>query len=162
MLVWVVSSAVEHLALNEGVTGSIPVRPTMSWKEKVIIILSGLGVIVSSYLVLKTLDPSTVTCAIVTGCEEVLSSRYAKIGGFPIAGLGVIWYLVTLTLVWLVYGRRLLRKIVLIMWATIGLIFSAGLIYISSFEIGAYCIWCLTSSALVSLIFVISLTGRSA
>lgn len=134
----------------------------MTWREKVTVVLAGAGVILSAYLVLKTLDPSTVTCTIVSGCEEVLSSRYAKIGGFPVAGLGVVWYSVVLVLIWLIFVQRLLRKSALIYWTAVGLLFSAGLLYISSFEIGAYCSWCLASLALVVLIFVLSLKAKSA
>ncbi|MEK7170710.1 MAG: vitamin K epoxide reductase family protein [Patescibacteria group bacterium] len=121
-------------------------------KQRLLVILIVAGILVSGYLFWKTFDPSSVICSIGGGCETVLSSRYAKIFGFPVAGLGVFWYLATLLLVWLVYFWRIWAELPLQIWAASGLAFSLYLLYLEKYQIGAYCTWCLVSLGLVVLI----------
>ncbi len=124
-------------------------------RKRFLLILIVAGLLVSAYLYLKTFDPSSVTCSIGGGCETVLSSQYAKIAGFPIAGLGVFWYLVALILVWLVYFKRIWAELPIQIWLAGGLAFSFYLLYLEKYKIGAYCTWCLVSLGLVVLIFVL-------
>jgi|SRR3990167_5201451 len=124
-------------------------------RSKILLIAVVVGIVVSGYLYLKTLDPSSVTCSIGGGCETVLSSQYAKIFGLPVAGLGVLWYLVSLLLVWLVYFKRIWATLPFQIWVSIGLVFSLYLLYLEKYKIGAYCTWCLVSLGLVILIFTL-------
>ncbi|MEK7535221.1 MAG: vitamin K epoxide reductase family protein [Patescibacteria group bacterium] len=124
-------------------------------KHKLLLVLVVAGIIVSSYLYLKTYDPSSVTCSVGEGCETVLSSHYAKIFNFPVAGLGILWYLVALIFTWLVYFRRIWSELPIKIWACGGLAFSLYLLYLEKYVIGAYCTWCLVSLGLVVLITVL-------
>lgn len=117
-----------------------------------LLILVVAGALISGYLYWKTSDPSLVSCSIGGGCETVLSSHYARIYGFPIAGLGLIWYLAALLLVYLVYFRRVWAELPMQIWAVGGLVFSFYLLYLEKYRIGAYCTWCLVSLGLVVLI----------
>lgn len=121
-------------------------------KHKILLVLVVAGIIVSSYLYITTFDPSSVTCSLGGGCETVLSSHYAKILGFPVAGLGIAWYLVALILTWLIYFRRIWSELPMQFWAIGGLGFSLYLLYLEKYKIGAYCTWCLVSLGLVVLI----------
>lgn len=121
-------------------------------KQRLLVILIVAGILISGYLFWKTFDPSSVTCSIGGGCETVLSSRYAKIYGLPVAGMGIFWYLAALILTWLVYFRRIWAELPLRIWAVIGLAFSLYLLYLEKYQIGAYCTWCLVSLGLVVLI----------
>lgn len=121
-------------------------------KQRLLVIFIVAGILVSGYLFWKTFDPSSITCSIGGGCETVLSSRYAKIYGLPVAGMGVFWYLATLVLVWLVYFKRIWAELPLRIWAVVGLAFSLYLLYLEKYQIGAYCTWCLISLGLVVLI----------
>ncbi len=124
-------------------------------RSKFLVVLIVAGALISGYLLWKTSDPATVTCSIGGGCETVLSSPYAKFFGFPIAGLGLIWYLAALALVWLVYIRRIWAELPLQIWTAGGLAFSLYLLYLEKYRIGAYCTWCLVSLGLVVLIFTL-------
>jgi len=128
---------------------------------KALVILTGAGIIVAGYLTLKTADPGSVVCSIGGGCETVLSSQYAKIAGFPVAGLGLLWYMTLLAVTWLVYAKRVWSPLVAMIWVSGGLLFSLYLLYVSRFLIGAYCTWCLVSLGLVALISLLVFTkGR--
>lgn len=127
----------------------------MKYIPRVMLIMIVAGAMISGYLYIKTFNPSSITCSIGGGCETVLSSHYSKIAGFPIAGLGVIWYLVALLLVWLVYFKRVWATLPFQIWATGGLAFSLYLLYLEKYQIGAYCTWCLVSLGLVILIFTL-------
>lgn len=124
-------------------------------KHKLLLVFVVAGIIVSSYLYLKTYDPSSVACSVGGGCETVLSSHYAKIFNFPVAGLGILWYLGALILTWLVYFRRIWSELPLKIWAGGGLAFSLYLLYLEKYVIRAYCTWCLVSLGLVVLIVTV-------
>ena len=51
-------------------------------------LLSLLGLADALYLTVEHLTGATVQCTILSGCSEVLSSRYAVVAGFPLAGIG--------------------------------------------------------------------------
>lgn len=125
-------------------------------KTRILLLLAAAGVVVSGYLVLKSSDPSGVICSIGGGCETVLSSKYAKFLGQPVAGYGLLWYIGTLALIWVTATKRIIPWLWFQLWATIGLVCSLYLLYLEAFVIHAYCTWCLVSLALVSLIFIMS------
>lgn len=72
--------------------------------------------------------------------------------GLPVAGFGVLWYIVALILVWLVYFKRIWATLPFQIWTLSGLGFSFYLLYLEKYKIGAYCTWCLVSLGLVVLI----------
>ncbi len=118
-------------------------------RTKVLIVLGLIGAVISSYLIFKTADPSSVVCSIGGGCETVLSSKYAKLGGFPVAALGLIWYVIYLGLVWFVVHRQLRPQSWIHTWLVAGIAFSLYLLVIETFIIHAYCTWCLGSLATI-------------
>ena len=124
-------------------------------KQRILVVLIVAGMLVSGYLLWKSADPSSVTCSIGGGCETVLSSSYSKFLGIPVAGFGLVWYLVALALVWLTLFRRIWAELPLQAWAVGGLAFSLYLLYLEKYVIGAYCTWCLVSLGLVILIFTL-------
>src|SRR3989338_9361244 len=121
-------------------------------RSKILTLLAVAGAVVSAYLYLKTFDPSSVICSVGGGCETVLSSQYAKIFDFPVAGLGLVWYLALLALIWLVYFKRVWAELPVQIWGLCGLLFSLYLLYLEHFKIHAYCTWCLVSLGIVVLI----------
>jgi uncharacterized membrane protein len=121
------------------------------YKKYFLIILSLIGLCVSIYLTLKAHDPASVACTL-TGCAKVLSSKYASIWGFPVAGLGVIWYIATFILTWFTFFDKKLKEIYFKDWVVIGVLFSAYLLSLEAFVIHDYCQWCLTSCVAIILI----------
>ncbi len=97
------------------------------------------------------------------GCEVVQTSRYAMIGGVPVALVGMVGYAAMLgvSLAGL-HGRwatspgptRLLAAL-----AGIGVVFSGYLTYLEAEVIHAWCRWCVGSAIIVTTIFVTALVG---
>jgi uncharacterized membrane protein len=96
-----------------------------------------------------------------SGCSEVNASRYSEINGIPVAVLGVIGYASILALLFLdnrlsffqEYGSMIFFGVSLM-----GFLFTLYLIYLEVALIKAYCPFCLTSQAVMIVIFIISVT----
>jgi len=112
------------------------------------------GALVSVYLAYVETTGATAVCGPVGDCNTVQQSRYATLFGVvPIGILGLVGY--GLMLVLWVFGlegrpssgtaRRLLLA------ATVaGTAFSIYLTFLEPFVIGATCLWCLSSAAIVT------------
>src|SRR5262245_35863593 len=106
------------------------------------------GLADSIYLMIMHLTGESVTCLAVSGCSEVLSSRYATVGNIPLAAFGVVGYFVAFSLAILAafgYARAmiLLRVWVAGMFAT-----TLWLLYVQAFLLHAFCTYCLLSATL--------------
>ena len=67
----------------------VPVaRTTDLW----LLLLSGVGVVLSAYLVWTRTAHAPVYCPLGSGCEVVQSSRFAAVFGIPVALLGLLFY----------------------------------------------------------------------
>ncbi|MFN6962488.1 MAG: vitamin K epoxide reductase family protein [Pyrinomonadaceae bacterium] len=120
--------------------------------------LIGLGD--SVYLTVNHLTATPVPCSIVSGCETVLTSEYAEIGGIPLAAFGVAAYFVAFALSMLAfYGNRAAWTLFGLQAAAMAAV-SLLLIYVQAFVIGAFCQFCLLSAATsfsLLALFVISI-----
>jgi uncharacterized membrane protein len=89
------------------------------------------------------------------GCETVQTSDYAKLGGVPVALLGLLGYGAIL-------GSVLLPDDVGVPagagLALIGFGFSAYLTYRELFTIEAICQWCVLSAVLMTILLALTLT----
>jgi len=91
-------------------------------------------------------------------CGTVLNSIYSEIGGIPIAILGFALDAIVLALmlakprldILKIYGTLLIFGVVLF-----GFVYSVYLVYLQAFKIKAYCPWCLTHEALLTLLFAV-------
>jgi len=131
--------------------------------RQAIALLSLAGLFVALYLWLYKIGMiGSLTCG-TGGCEVVQTSRYAVFLGLPVALHGVLGYGVLLGVSlaglqprWL--GRRG-PTLVLAALATLGMLFTAYLNYLAVFRIHAVCRWCVASAAIITAIWVISLTA---
>lgn len=121
-----------------------------------------IGLADSAYLTIKHFADEPVPCSLIEGCEVVLTSPYAEVAGVPIAALGAAAYFAAFSLALLAaFGNRA-------MWMLFGfqaLImagFSAWLIYLQGFVIGAFCQFCLVSAATSFVLFFLYLVSRFA
>jgi uncharacterized membrane protein len=87
------------------------------------------------------------------GCERVQSSTYAKLGGVPVALLGLGGYLGIL-LAALAPGE--LARLLTAGLALLGAAFSAYLTYLELFVIDAICQWCVASALLMGLLAILA------
>ncbi|HJS20555.1 MAG TPA: vitamin K epoxide reductase family protein [Anaerolineales bacterium] len=127
--------------------------------RQITLVLAILGLLVSIYMTVYKYTNNEAMCIGSSGCSEVNASRYSEINGIPVALLGVIGYTVILALLFLEqrpgffqqYGTMLLFGVSLI-----GFLFTLYLIYLEIALIKAYCPFCLTSQAVMTVIFIIS------
>ena len=131
------------------------------------IILPILGIIVSGYLwynhnVLLNSEngDGLIPCTFGNSfnCDIVNSSSYSEIYGVPIAGLGLLSYVIVL----LIALWKDARKWGVLLGVT-GLmsLYSISLFYISKFVIGSYCIFCIVSYAITFGLLGIAYLGFS-
>jgi uncharacterized membrane protein len=123
-----------------------------------VVALIGLGDAI--YLIIHHLTGERVPCSVTGGCETVLTSSYAEIGGIPLAFFGAAAYFIAFSLAILAaYGNRLTWLLfgiqVSLMAAT-----SLYLIYLQLFVIHAICQYCMLSAAVCLTLFIIALISK--
>src|SRR3990170_8947128 len=118
------------------------------------------GLLDSVYLSYIKLANQTASCDLIGDCEKVNNSRYAVIGGVPIAVLGAAGYLLILGLLYLdrpsAGGREPVRLAVFGVTLA-GTLYSIYLTYLELFVLKAICPFCVVSAAAMVGLFVLSL-----
>lgn len=145
-----------------------PTLPT-SWERGFAIPLVAIaGAVVASYLTFIEATGATAVCGPVGDCNTVNQSEWAMLFGvLPIGALGLVGY-VAISLAWSVsrYASGLVSaraKLSLLAMTAGGTLFSIYLTFLEPFVIGATCVWCLTSSILITALLWLSAgSGRVA
>jgi uncharacterized membrane protein len=120
-----------------------------------------IGVFVSLYLTLYKLGYiGTLACG-TGGCETVQLSKWGDFLGVPVAGWGVVYYVVVLVLSVLgvqerFAGSRSLTTSLLVVTGW-GVLFTLWLTYLELFVIHAICRWCVGSATMTVLLFALAL-----
>ncbi len=113
------------------------------------------GLADSIYLTIHHYTGEKVPCSIVAGCEQVLTSSYAEVAGIPLAIFGAAAYFTAFSLAILAaYGNRLTWTLFSIQIVVMA-IFTAWLVYLQGFVIGAFCQFCLVSAATTFTLLVV-------
>ena len=86
-------------------------------------------------------------------CGTVNHSRYAELGGFPVAGIGVIGY--TAMLMLLVFDSRASRRLLLLA-ALGGMGFALYLTSIEANTLHIWCLYCVISQTIIALITLVA------
>ncbi len=125
----------------------------------VALVLATAGAAIAAYLVFENLQGEAGVCTIAHGCETVQKSRYGKMFGVPVSvpGFGLYLGLVGLGLAWQFDLRSSRRMVTLLAFAAalFGVVFSGYLTYLEAFVIDAWCIYCLSSAALMMALFAL-------
>lgn len=117
--------------------------------------LVGLGDAV--YLTVEHLTGATLQCSITHGCAEVLGSKYATVGSFPLAAVGALAYFTAFSLATLsAFGYAGARKVLAALVALMFL-FTLWLLYLQAFVLQAFCQYCLLSACTTTLLTIIVL-----
>ena len=129
---------------------SIPASKSISWPYLVAALLSLVGLGDAIYLTIQDLTGQNLRCTIISGCAEVLGSKYAHIGGVPLASLGAFAYFLVFSLAILAFfgygfARPVLAVLVGIMFLT-----SLWLLYLQAFVIHHFCQYCLLSAGVTT------------
>lgn len=111
-----------------------------------------IGLTEATYLTVIFLSGETAVCGQSPDCFKVLGSSYAKIGGFPVSGLGALAYFSVFTFaIFAAFDYRRARRFfswtVFAMFAT-----TLWLLFVQAFRLHAFCRYCLFSAALVFLL----------
>lgn len=113
--------------------------------------LIGLGI--AAYLTYIHYSGIKPLCLASGGCEKVQTSRWAELGGVPVAVLGLVGYAAILALLF-VPGEAGLAGTALV--ALVGFGFSLYLTWAELFRIHAVCQWCVASAVLMALLACLS------
>lgn len=89
-------------------------------------------------------------------CDMVNRSTYSTVLGVPVALIGIAGYVFLLALV-TVYRRKPETPSLLLLASGAGLAFALYLTYIEAFVLAVWCVLCLFSLAIISLITVFSI-----
>ncbi|MEM1584348.1 MAG: vitamin K epoxide reductase family protein [Nitrososphaerota archaeon] len=106
-----------------------------------LIIISIMGVIVSSYLEYASRQP---VCKIGVGeCDKVITSPYSKIYGIPLSTLGLAWFLTLLFLTIVVsYKHGKAASYLVLVWALMSVPSVAALLWIELAILNTICMYC--------------------
>ena len=138
-------------------------RSTWPYVVAALVSLIGLGDAV--YLTVQDLTGESLRCTIISGCSEVLSSKYAHIGPIPLASAGAFAYFIFFSLAILAafgyaFARPLLLVLVSVMFLT-----TLWLLYLQAFVIHHFCQYCLLSAGVTTiltfLVMAVALKSRS-
>jgi len=126
-------------------------------------VLSLVGLLLSAYLSLFKLGViESLTCQI-GSCDRVQSSPWAVFLGIPVPYLGVAGYvgLLAVSLAGLQprFSRERWVALSLFAMSAAGVAFSAYLTYLEAFRIRAWCMWCVISAVLMTVIFLLTIPG---
>jgi uncharacterized membrane protein len=117
-------------------------------------VLATIGIGIAGYLTYvhyAGIDPICVAGS--GGCEKVQTSKWADLGGIPVAVLGLAGYVCILASLVLPED---IGQMVAVLLSLIGVGFSAYLTYRELFTIHAVCQWCVASAVVMALLAVVS------
>jgi len=122
------------------------------------LVLAVVGIGVAGYLLIVRVQGSSPVCVATHGCATVQNSVYSKIMGIPVAvpGLGMYVALAAASVAWLRNVRTLRPQITFLAFngALFGVLFSGYLTYLEAFVIDAWCVYCIVSASLLSLLLL--------
>ena len=110
------------------------------------LILGFLGFLDATYLTILHYKNIIPPCTVTSGCERVLSSKYAMVGPIPLSLLGSLFYLSIIIICILLltnYKKVFLETLYLLVGA--GFIVSVVLLFIQEFLLKAFCQYCILS-----------------
>jgi uncharacterized membrane protein len=121
-----------------------------------------LAILISGYLSYLKIDNTPAVCIAgeVFDCGTVLNSVYSELFGIPIAWLGLATNLIVTALLLLETRVSFFREYSAVLVFGIVLfafLFSVFLVYAQAVLIQAFCPWCLTHEALITILFILSI-----
>jgi len=132
----------------------------IAWPYLIAALVSLIGLGDAIYLTIQDLTGASLRCTIVSGCSEVLSSKYAHLGSIPLASVGALAYFAFFSLAILAafghtFARPLLAILVALMFLT-----TLWLLYLQAFVIRHFCQYCLLSAVVTLMLTLFVLIAR--
>lgn len=120
--------------------------------RRVMIVIAVLGIALAAYLTYVHYSNTHPVCTAGAACIKVQTSVWSKVGGVPVALIGLIGYIgIFLSLI---APDREETRIATLGMTLIGVAFSGYLTYRELFSIHAVCEECATSAVLLALLFI--------
>ena len=129
--------------------------------RQITIALAILGLLVATYMTIYKLTDNDAMCIGSGGCSVVNASRYSEVSGIPVALIGVGGYAAILATLFLDRRPGFFQEngtMILFGISLVGFLFTVYLIFVEIVLIKAYCPFCLTSQAVMTIIFILSVT----
>jgi uncharacterized membrane protein len=104
------------------------------------------------YLTVEHVTGRTAECIASSGCQDVLSSKYAAIGPVPLAALGALAYFTAFSVALLAaFGFARCRSLFALL---VGVMFAINLwlFYLQAFVLHAFCDYCLFSAGVTTVL----------
>ena len=98
-------------------------------------------------------------CIASSGCQDVLSSKYAAMGPIPLASLGALAYFTAFSTALLAaFGHAKCRSFFALL---VGIMFATTLwlLYLQAFVLHAFCDYCLFSAGVTTVLTLIAITN---
>ena len=127
--------------------------------NQALIVLTIIGLLVSIYMTIYKYTEADNMCLGSGDCHTVNFSKYADVNGIPVAVVGVFGYLSILSVLLLEKRQAFFRtngNMILFGLSITGFLFTLWLIYVEVALLQAYCPFCLTSQATMTIIFILS------
>lgn len=148
-------------AFGAGNPGSIPGLPASERSSLALWFARALalaGFLDAAYLTASYFGGTALACGPGGGCDIVTSSRFATVGGVPIAAIGLAYYVAVNLLAWTPAARWGRGTAALFLGITAAAAMaSGGLVYLQAAVIGAWCRFCLLSAAITVGLLILAL-----
>lgn len=127
-----------------------------------LVVLALAGFLISFYLTLTHYRHLIPPCYVTSGCESVVTSRYATILGVPLSLIGTVFFVVMFYLgISLLTGHHRVAVRAYDLLAFAGILAAAVLLLLQAVVLRAYCTYCLATEAIALLIWAGSLLVTS-
>ena len=130
----------------------------MAISLKILLLLSGLGILNTIYLSYHAIRGTMVACLFFPPewCEKVQKSEYSKTFGVPNPYLGLLMLTSIFILTWMHIAGVVPFWIIAAIIAG-GFMFSVYFLYIQAVILKAYCTWCVVSFVVFLLLFIVAM-----
>jgi uncharacterized membrane protein len=122
--------------------------------KRVMIGLAVIGLGVASYVTYVHYAGIKPICSAGGSCATVQSSVYNNVLGVPVALIGLLGYIAILASLFAPESEN--SRLATTLMTVVGFAFSAYLTYREAFSIHAYCEWCLSSAAVMTILACLS------
>ncbi len=130
--------------------------PLPKWVPVLLFVAALAGFADASYLTAQHIQGVLPPCAI-DGCDQVLTSKYSAIGGFPVSALGMLYYGTVLVLLIAYFDTANRRLLHLVSWlACGGMLGTLYFVGIQLFVLKAICLYCMFSAITSTTMFAVA------
>lgn len=130
------------------------------WIFRGLVALTAIGLLVSIYMTIYKITENEGMCLGSGDCSIVNASRYSEVNGIPVAAIGIVGYAAILGALLFEERSAFLKKngtLLIFGMALTGFVFTMWLVYVEVALLRAFCPFCVTSQAAMTLIFILAI-----